>query len=693
MPDMDLLIEIGLEEVPASYLAPALGAWEAGLRTALGELGLNLGKTQTWGTPNRMALAAWGIPGRQADAVKEITGPPKRAAYDAEGQLTKAAIGFARGQGLAPEDLYVVQTPKGEYMAVRKQIVGRDTAELLAEMMPGLILSLPFPKTMRWGRGLVTFVRPIHWILALFGAATLPFAIGDIASADTTRGHRFLHPQPASVGGADEYEGVLAGLGVIPGVAQRQEMVRAEVDRAVASLGPGFALAPDEELVEEVANLVEAPVAIAGRFSESYLKMPEEVVITCMKDHQRYFAVRKADGALAARFVAVNNTRARDMAVVARGHERVLRARLDDARFYYDDDRKTPLAARAEALKKVVFHTLLGTSWEKVERVTALAGYTAELLAPGAENDVVRAARLAKCDLVSGVVGEFASLQGVMGRVYARLDGEPPVVCEAIYEHYLPLKSGGALPATTAGAVLAVADKIETITGCFGVGLIPTGGADPYALRRQALGVIHIIMDRGWNLDLGLLVQKALEGLAPWLKRPAGEVLSDVLEFIRLRLKNLLTGQGVSPDAAEAVLALFGAQVNAATARAQALEKAKASPDFEDLAAAFKRVANIIRKFGAEGTVSEARFVHGQERELHAAAVRLASEAGPLAEAGDFEALISLVVTIRPQVDAFFDQVLVDDPDPAVKANRLALLGMVAGLFSQVADFTKISTS
>jgi len=689
---LDFIFEVGTEEIPAGYLAPALAALEERLSQALASGRLDFKRLQTWATPRRLAVGLWGLAERQPDALQEVTGPPVKVAFDQAGRPTKAALSFAQSQGVDVADLVKVETKKGEYLAVRRKVQGRPAAEVLPEILPPLILGLPFPKVMRWGKGETTFVRPIHWVLAVLDGRVLPLALGGIQADRTSRGHRFLHPQPVEINSPDEYEEKLAAAHVIVAFDRRRELVKEEIARAAAQNGSDLHVLPDEDLEAEVANLVEEPVAVCGRFDESFLKLPAPVLITAMREHQRYFALTDGQGRLQPFFIAVNNTRARDMNVVRRGHQRVLRARLDDARFYFEEDRKTTLASKQEALKEVVFHSLLGTSWEKVERFTRLAEYLADRLDPAVKPVLVRAAGLCKCDLVTGVVGQFPTLQGVMGREYALLDGEPEAVAQAIQEHYWPIRAGGELPRSSAGALLSLADKIDTICGCFGVGLIPTGASDPYALRRQALGVINIILDRGYRLDLGQIIDQALTGLQPRLTRPAEEVRAEVLEFFRLRLKNQLTGQGASTDGAEAVLSLHHQDLVPAAARVWALEEIKARPDFQDLAVAFKRVVNIIKKFGARADFDPSLLAENQEKALLAAVEDVETQARTLASADDYAGLLRLVVGLKPVIDAFFDHVLVDDPDPQLKANRLALLTRIADLFALIADFSKIST-
>jgi glycyl-tRNA synthetase beta chain len=692
MSNLNLLVEIGTEEIPAGYLGPALETLEERLAAALKDARLTYERVAVWGTPRRLALAVWNLAAHQPDTIKEVTGPSVHSAYDANGRPTKAAEGFARGQGVNVSDLIVLEAKKGQYLAVRREEKGQPAGKVLREMLPPLILGLPFPKSMRWGRGEITFVRPIHWLLAILGNEVLPISLGNIKADRFSRGHRFLHPGPVEISSPDQYLDRLAQAHVVASFDRRQEMVRSEIVRISAQAQTTLKVIPDDDLVAEVANLVEEPVAVLGGFEASFLELPQEILVTAMREHQRYFALTDTQGRLAPHFIAINNTLARDMAVVTRGHERVLRARLDDARFYFKEDRKTPLEAKQAELKKVVFHTLLGTSWQKVERFTRVAEYLSNRLETSVKADLLRAAALCKCDLVSGVVQEFPALQGIMGREYARLDGENEQVAVAIAEHYLPNRAGGDLPATSTGALLSLADKMDTITGCFGVGLIPTGAADPYALRRQSLAMINIILDRSYRLSLQALIDYALDGLAPWLKKTKEEARAEIIEFFRLRLKNQLTGQGVSTDGAEAVLSLHHDDLVAAVARVQALEQVKAQPDFADLAVAFKRVVNIIKKFGAQEGFDPKLASADQEKILAETASLVEQQALELVKDDDYTGLLAAIVGLKPAVDSFFDHVLVDDPDPAVKANRLALLTRVSRLFELVADFSKITT-
>ncbi len=689
---LDFIFELGVEEIPAGYFAPAIRFLEERLTRTLAEAHLPFGRLKIWGAPRRLAFGLWDLAAQQPDLEEEVVGPPLSAAYDSNGNPTRAATGFAGGQGVPVSDLKTLTTPKGKYLAVKKTVKGRAADAILAEILPGLLAALPFPKNMRWGSGEHTFVRPVHWILAVLDGEVLPLAFRGAKSDQVSFGHRFLHPDAVIITSPSEYEIRLAEAHVQVDFVKRSELVRQEIERVTREHSVDLRLVEDEDLVEEVANLLEEPVAVLGHFDFHFLDLPLAVAITAMKDHQRYFALTNAKGRLAPYFIAVNNTRARDMDVVRKGHERVLRARLDDARFYYNEDRRTRLDARIEALKGVVFHSLMGTSWEKVERFKTLALQLADdQVGPSLKSKLERAADLCKCDLITGVVQEFPTLQGLMGREYALKDGEDPEVAEAIYEHYLPNRAGGALPVSTLGAILSVADKLDTICGCFAVGLVPTGAADPFALRRGALGVINIFLDRGWT-GLETLLDKSLEALAPWAKRPARETKAAVIEFFRVRLKSLLTGRGLSADTAEAVLGLYGHEPLATLLRAQALESLKTREGFRDLTQVFKRVVNIIKKFGLhENFTAWDRLTREAETALLSRVESLEHKSAGLIAGGDFDGLINEIADLRGPVDHFFEQVLVDDPDPLVKEARIALLSRLGRLFELVADFSRLN--
>jgi glycyl-tRNA synthetase beta chain len=683
-----LLLEIGTEEIPAGFLPKAMADLRSLMRGELDNAQLGYGEITTLATPRRLVLVLNDVEEHQPTLRSEVMGPAKGVAFDAEGKPTRAGAGFARGQGLSVDQLIIVETEKGPYVCAKKEQAGRPTSELLAEILPRLIHNIPFKKSMRWKDLEVRFARPVHWIVALFGGAVIPFTFGNIVSGNQSRGHRFMAPDAFAVTDFAQYLRECERHFVIPDPEKRKAIIRAEVEKAAKDAG-GKVL-QDEELLEQVAYLVEYPSAVLGTFSSDFLQVPKEVLITSMRSHQRYFSLVDAAGKLMPAFITINNTLTPDPSVVVKGNERVLRARLSDARFFFDEDKKISLDSRVEALKSVVYQARLGTSFEKMERFRTLAVTLAEQLAPAFKEKTARAATLCKADLVSGMVGEFPEVQGVMGREYALLEGEDVEVAAAIYEHYLPNQAGGAIPAGDIGAFVSIADKIDTICGCFGVGLIPSGTADPYALRRSAIGILNIILGRGYRLSLTALVDHSLDLLAVKLTRPRTEVRSDVVEFLRMRLVNLLTGQGYPQDVVDAVLAASFDDVADVLARVRALAELKGREDFEPLAVAFKRVVNIIK--GGVGTpVDVALFESACEGALYQATQQIGTQASSLVANGDYAAALRSIAGIREAVDAFFESVMVMADNEAVRTNRLALLTRVARLFEGIADFSRIA--
>ncbi len=687
-----LLLEIGTEEIPAGYIEPALAALAATLAQKLDEARIEHGAVRTFGTPRRLAVMVEAVAPRQKSLTSEIVGPPRKAAYDPEGRPTTAALKFAEKVGVPVGKLSVVSTPKGEYLSAVVTEAGGAATTVLKTILPAAILATPFPKSMRWADLSISFARPIVWILALFGSGIVPFNVGNVRSGRTSFGHRFMHPGRIRIAAPEDYVEALRPAWVVVDAAERRRLIADGAAQAAAAVG-GKVL-PDEELLGINAYLVEYPVAAAGRFAEEFLELPAEVLITAMREHQKYFAVSDASGRLLPHFIAVNNTPVREMAVVVRGHERVLRARLEDAKFFYRGDKATPLENLVEKLKNVLFQAQLGSLHDKVCRVQALAGDVAGLAGGGDDfrRQVERAAWLCKADLVSQMVGEFPKLQGIMGRVYAQVQGEPPAVAAAIEEHYRPTASGGALPETPAGAVLAIADKVDTICGCFRAGLIPTGAADPYALRRQGIGVIQIMRQRQFGFPLAALVEQGLSGFDAAGAAPP-ETVGKILAFIEGRMASILVEEGFAKDTVAAVLGIPMQSVPAVWQRAQALQQLKAKPDFEPIAVSFKRVVNIIRR--AEGftpaPVEERLLTHPSESGLLAAYRAVHGQVQEELKHGRFEEALGRVASLRPPVDAFFDDVMVMAEEAELRRNRLSLLALVAALFDTFADFSKIS--
>ena len=687
MSTKEFFLEIGTEEIPAGFIPRAMAEMEAMITRELTNARLSHTTVRTVATPRRLALVVKDIPAVQPDAEITATGPSKKAAFDADGKPTRAAEGFARGQGVAVADLRVVNTDKGEYLAATRRETGRPTHELLSEILPLLIANIPFKKSMRWGDLDARFARPIHWIVALFDGIVVPFSFGNIESGTISRGHRFMANVPFPVRNFSHYLDECERHFVIADPERRKEIIRRESHRVAAAFGGH--LLPDEDLLEQITYLVEYPSAVHGTFSREFLKVPKEVLITSMRSHQRYFSIVDAHGDLMPGFITINNTLTDDPTVVVRGNERVLRARLSDARFFFEEDRKTKLDERVEELKKVVYQQKLGTSFEKMERFKALAEGLADKLNPVVKSKTARTAWLCKADLVSGMVGEFPEVQGIMGREYALLEGEDVAVANAIAEHYLPVQAGGELPASDIGAFVSIADKLDTICGCFSVGLIPTGAADPYALRRATIGVISIILDRGYRLGLAELVTLSLDLLGSKLNRPKEQVATEVLEFFRGRFINLLDNQFASDAVDAAVSADFDDLVDV-RARIAALAEFKSHPDFEPLAVAFKRIGNIIKE-GTDAVVDPTLFQDDAEVVLYQAFQDTTLRAGAAIEQGAWLEALTRIAGLRGPVDGFFDKVMVMAEDSQVRTNRLALLTLIDRMLGRIADISRIA--
>jgi len=683
----ELLFEIGTEEIPSSYLPGALeGLKAAAERLFTGER-LAFAGLRTLGTPRRLTLVVEELAERQADLRREVTGPPRSAAFDAEGKPTRAAEGFARAQGVPVEQLEVKRLDRGEYMVAAIEEKGGRTPEILASLLPRLVGALAFPKFMRWGEGDVRFVRPIRWLLAIYAGKPLAVAVDLVTAEGKTYGHRFLAPRGVRVRSLQDYLAALEDRFVIADPARRRAMVREGAIEAAAAVDGHPVL--DPALVETVADLVEYPVAVCGAFKADFLELPREVIVTPMEKHQRYFPVVDAAGKLLPHFIAIANMRVKDIELMRRGYERVLKARLSDAEFFYREDRKRPLADRLPELGRIIFQEKLGSVADKTERIRALAGFLASQAEPALAPAVDRAARLCKADLVTNMVKEFPELQGVMGRVYARLSGEPDDVCRAIEEHYLPRGAGDRLPESTLGALVGIADRLDSIAGCFRIGLIPSGSEDPYALRRAAQGVVQTILHRRIRLPLDGAVAAALAGFET-MGGDAAAAQGEILNFLRARTEALLTDRGLPAEVVSSALSAGSADVVDAALRAEALATLQREPDFGELCIAFRRVVGIVPK-GFDRAVDPARLAERAERALYAQAVELKETVDRLVAARDYQGALREIAELKPVVDMFFEEVLVIGPDEAVTANRFALLKTVGSLFAQIADFTKFT--
>ena len=699
-----LLIEIGTEEIPAGYIEPALKALAATLQKKMTEARIEHGSARVFGSPRRLAVRIEKVAAKQLPLKTELTGPPAKVGLDESGKPTMAAKKFAEKAGVKIEDLSVKETKKGAYLCAVMQERGQASRTLLKEILPKAILEIPFPKTMRWADLDISFARPIHSCLALLGSSVIQFKLGNVRAGRISHGHYFMQPGKIKIDSADDYLKRLKAAKVVVDLAERRKAVEREINAAAKKVGGS--ILPDEELVDIVNNLVEYPVAIAGGFDREFLELPDEVLITAMREHQKYFAVVDKSDRLLPYFIAVNNTKARDMKLVATGHERVLRARLADAQFFYQGDLDVSNDQRVEKLKGVLFQAQLGTMYEKIQRVARIGKFIAREVDVGLgdgksgnelRTQVARAAKLCKSDLVSQVVGEFPRLQGVMGRVYAAIGGEPATVSAAIEEHYRPTYSGGPLPETITGSVLSIADKIDSICGCFSAGLTPTGASDPYALRRQGIGIIQIMNDKGFSFSIRKLIKKSLSQFEIKDSAELKALTQKVYAFLQNRIIQLLADQGYARDTIAAVVDVSIDHVPDLWSRLEALESLRAKPDFEPLAVAFKRVVNILKKSGklkaqaSPGEVKESLFEHESETALMAAYQKVEKKVSAAMDKGLFEKALQDIATLRGPVDAFFDGVMVLAEDQDIRRNRMALLEHIAVLFGKFADFSKLS--
>ena len=685
----ELLLEIGTEEIPAGFIPNALEEMALSIGKELHASRIAYGEVSTLGTPRRLVLLVKDVAEKQEDVKTEKLGPPLHMAFDDKGRPTKAALGFAKGQGLRVEDLATVKGEKGEYLGAVKKEEGKASYDLLVEILPRIIGSISFPKSMRWSTVNIRFARPIHWILALFDGKVIPFRFGGIESGNRSYGHRFMSPQAFDVRDFQSYERQINGAFVIVDPQERKKMIEEGIARAAEEIS-GKVLG-NQDLLEEVTYLVEYPTAIVGAFEREFLNLPREVVINAMEEHQRYFPIVDEREDLMPYFVCICNTRASDMETVKRGNERVLKARLSDATFFFEEDTKEPLDRKLEALKGVIFQAQLGTSYEKVLRFTELALYLAGKFRPDLKGKVERAAMLCKADLVTGMVGEFPALQGVVGREYALISGEDEEVTTAIFEHYLPAFAGDRLPSGPVGDFISIGDKLDTIVGCFGIGLIPTGAGDPFALRRQALGIIRILLDKEYSLSLGEVIDKSLTLLQEKLTIPSEQTKEAVLDFLRSRFQNLLISEDYPFDVVEAVMSAYFDDLVECRSRIEALAHLKTREEFLALATSFKRVTHITKGFQG-GEVKASLLQDPSEKALFERYLQVKKEVEKNIEEKAYERALMEMMKLKGPIDDLFDSVLIMDGVKEKRENRLALLGNIGALFFRIADFSKLVT-
>ncbi len=689
----ELLLEIGLEEVPARFVRAAMEQLKDKTEKWLTDSRLAFEEVKAYATPRRLAVHVVGLADKQEDVNEEVKGPARKIAVDESGAWSKAALGFARSQGADPESLFFRELSGVEYVYAKKSSVGVETSSLLPEALPALITSLTFPKNMRWGGYELRYVRPIRWLVALHGSEVVPFEITGVASGNVSRGHRFLGKE-AVIEHPSQYVERLREQHVIVDVAERQVSIEAGIRKL--SEERGWHIAVKDDLLEEVLFLVETPTVLTGSFDPSFLDIPQEVLITSMREHQRYFPVLNGEGKLQPHFVTVRNGDARSLDVVAKGNEKVLRARLSDAKFFYEEDKKLVIADALAKLENIVYHEELGTVADKVRRTRKIADRIAQqLLADDAtKSDVSRTADICKFDLVSQMVYEFPELQGIMGEDYARKAGERESVARGINEHYSPRNAGDKPAASLVGAIVGIADKIDTIVGCFSIGIIPTGSQDPYALRRQAQGIVSTLLAHDLELPLADLFRIALEEhSARGLKREAYDITKDLHDFFTLRIRNVLSEQSIRYDVADAIIGAGTSDVRRTLLRAKALQAVTAEghkADFRPAVEAFNRVCNLASKADSK-QVDAQLFDDAAEKKLyeawqgaHGGFVKAFAEA-------DLTQALAALSSLSAPISAFFEAVMVMAEDEAVRRNRLALLSLISDDVRTFADFSKLA--
>ena len=692
----DFLLEIGTEEIPAAFLPKALQDFKEMVREQLESQRLGYQSVEVLGTPRRMSIEIRDLAESQGDIIQDVTGPPRKVAFDAEGNTTKALEKFCERYGAAVQDVSFVKKEKGEYVSLKKIEKGKRTEELLGKLLPDWILSIPFSKSMRWGSLDIHFARPIRWIVSIYGHAPLVFKLGDLESSNITYGHRFMSDgKPVCIECIDTYQNRLLEAGVILDPTERREKIlkksRVLVDEIEGKL-------KEESFIETLVHLTEFPVPLRGTFDEKFLQLPEEVLAASMKSHLKYLPVEKKNGhGLLPYFIAVSNTESSDMDRIRTGMEKVLKARLFDARFFFSEDTRKPLDANLDALKQVIFHKKLGSAYDKVQRIQVLAQFLGEKILPDALPLIQRAGYLSKADLVTEMVGEFPELQGIMGGIYAAHAGEAPEVAQAVREHYMPVSAEGDLPETLIGAIVSMADKMDTISGFFSTGSPVSGTRDPFGLRRRALGVLRILLDKKIEISLSGLIQKAIETLGDRVRKDRKVVFQEVLEFIRQRYHNFFLASGFPHDTIDAVLSHAFDDVHDSYRRIEVLHHMRSNSDFEKLILGCKRAQNILnqaeKQFGYQGpesTLTMEDLKAAAERRLFAA---LEKEEGRIRHEmanKDYGKVLVELVNLKGPIDCLFDEVMVLVDDMELREKRLNLLYRVSTLFEGFADFSKI---
>jgi len=683
----ELFLEIGAEEIPARFMSPALNYLEKEIPSFLKKNRIQASEPRVMGSPRRLVISFDEVSNQQEDIVETHFGPNIKLAYDEKGAPTKSALGFARGKGIDPSQLTLEKTPKGEVVCARIEKTGQPTATILNNFFPILISKIPFPKKMRWGNRETPFVRPLHWIVALFESKPLNFSCEGIPSTDISRGHRFMHSDFFKVNGMADYLKSCEKYFLMVDPVVRKKSIVDQITSLANEVGGTVEL--DPELLEEVNYLVEYPFAIRGNFEKHFLELPSELLITTMKYHQKYFPLKNKDGSLLPYFITISNVQPGPGGEILRGNERVLRARLQDARFFFDEDRKKKLEDFVELLKDVTFQKSLGTSYEKVNRIVALTEFLATEVCPEQIKQASRAAWLCKADLVTQMVYEFPELQGVIGGYYADHSGEDPEIGLAIKEHYRPIFSGDSPPSSPVGSIVSIADKLDTILGCIGVGLLPSGSEDPYGLRRHSLGIIQTIISQNWQVSLDALIQKGINLLKDKTKLTSDEIHMHTQSLFSQRYKTILIGEEHPYDTIDAVLSVNIDSLVDVRQKVVALSDLKKQPYFEPLAITFRRIVSILNE-ESDGDIQISLLYEPAEKKLYDEYRRVKEPIENHLSKKQFPQALEKIVEIKETVDKFFEHVMVMAKEDELRKNRLRLLKHISLLFSSIADFSKI---
>lgn len=683
----DVLLEIGLEEMPARFVTDSMNQLGGKVEQFLQEQQISYDGIKVYSTPRRLAVLVQGVAEAQKDIEEEAKGPAKKIALQEDGSWSKAALGFTRGQGMSVEDIYFKEINGVEYAHVNKFIKGQPSIHLLPKLKD-IVTGLHFGKNMRWADNDLRYIRPIKWIVAIFGSEVVPFQITNVSTGRVTKGHRFLGDE-VTINSPAEYEEQLKSQFVIVDPAERKAVIRRQLSELEKE--KSWIIPVDEGLLEEVNNLVEYPTALSGSFSEQFLELPEEVLITSMKEHQRYFPVKDESAKLLPFFVTVRNGDSHSLETVARGNEKVLRARLADADFFYKEDQSRDIAFFLNKLQTIVYHEKIGTLAEKVSRIRRLGAKLSGLIGASKEEQerVDRAAEICKFDLVTQMVYEFPELQGVMGEKYAVQKGEDPEVAQAVSEHYEPRHADGQAPETLTGAVVSLADKLDTIVSCFAVDIIPTGSQDPYALRRQAAGVVLILEEKKWDIPLETVLRAAIEVVKEDKigEKEAEAPLEELVAFFKLRIKHSLQEKEVRYDLIDAVLSGSVGSLSSLFAKAAVLMDRKEEDGFKGTAEALSRVVNIAKKAEGNGTVNEQAFINDEEKELYKEFLRVQQE---MKETKSADQQFALLQSLQQPIEQYFDHTMVMDDEAAVRQNRLNQMRELSAIILAFADFNKI---